>query len=72
MDDYSIKLAAVLRYLYEDKGFSYTKISNQTGMSRATVVRVINGEREITVSYLEKLCKVFGVKPSAILGALEK
>ena len=72
MDQYTTRLAAALRYLYESKGLSYTKISNQTGMSRATVVRVINGEREITVSYLEKLCKVFGVKPSAILGALEK
>lgn len=72
MDEINIKLASTLRFLYSDSGLSYTQISKQTGLSRATIVRVINGERDITVLYLEKLCKVFGVLPSSLLKALEQ
>lgn len=72
MDEYNTKIAAILRYLYSESGLSYNQISKLTGLSTSTVFRVINGEREITVSYLEKLCRVFGVLPGALISTLEK
>lgn len=72
MDDYNDNLAATLRFLFISSGLTYSQISIKTGIARATEFRVINGEREITVTYLAKLSKEFGVKPGELLNALEK
>lgn len=66
-DSYSQAVAAILRRHYEQSDISYTKIASRTGLGRATVVRVINGEREATAFYLHKLCEVFNVTPGSVL-----
>jgi plasmid maintenance system antidote protein VapI len=71
-DTYSQAVAALLRKQYEASGLSYTKISEMTGLGRATVERVINGKREATAYYLHKLCEVFGTSPGSILDEADK
>jgi transcriptional regulator with XRE-family HTH domain len=66
-DDYGLAVAAILRKKFDASGLSYTVISERTGLSRSTIVRVINGERVATVSYLKKLGEVFGVPSSSLL-----
>jgi plasmid maintenance system antidote protein VapI len=69
---YSQAVAAILRKQYEASGLSYTRISEMTGLGRATVERVINGKREATAYYLHKLCEVFGTSPGSILDEADK
>jgi plasmid maintenance system antidote protein VapI len=71
-DTYSQAVAALLRKQYEASGLSYTKISEMTGLGRATVERVINGKREATAYYLHKLCEVFGTSPGSLLDEADK
>lgn len=71
-NDYSQAVAAILRRHWEASGLSYTAIAEQTGLGRATVVRVINGEREATAYYLHKLCEVFGISPGSVLDEADK
>jgi plasmid maintenance system antidote protein VapI len=71
-DTYSQAVAALLRKQYEASGLSYTKISELTGLGRATVERVINGKREATAYYLHKLCEVFGTSPGSLLDEADK
>lgn len=72
IDPYSKAVATILRRQYEDSGLSYSTISEQTGLGRATVERVINGKREATAFYLHKLCEVFGTSPGSVLDEAER
>ena len=67
LDEYSQAVAAIFRQHYEASGLSYSTLADQTGLSRSTVVRVINGKREATAYYLHKLCEVFNISPGEVL-----
>lgn len=69
---YSQAVAAILRRYYEESGLSYSTLAERTGLSRPTVVRVINGEREATAFYLHKLCEVFQISPGSVLDEADK
>lgn len=66
-DLYSQAVASILRRHYEATGISYSKLAAQTGLSRPTIERVINGKREATAYYLYRLCEAFGTTPGAVL-----
>ena len=70
VDPYTAKVAAILRREYEAKGISYTALAEQSGLGRATVVRIINGERPISTYYLSVLCPLLGTSPEAVLTEL--
>ena len=57
---YNQKVAALFRREYERRGLTYDEIAERTGLSRMTVVRIINGQRPITVAYLAALSPVLG------------
>lgn len=67
LDAYTQTVAAILTRAKERSGLSFTKIAEQTGIARATVVRVLAGERPITTFYLHQLAHTFGVSPAAVL-----
>lgn len=66
-DKYSESVAAILRRNYESCGYTYDEIAEITGLSKPTVFRVINGQREATAFYLHKLCEVFKITPGSVL-----
>ena len=67
-DAYTQSVAAILTRAKERSGLSFSKIAEQTGIARATVVRVLAGERPITTFYLHQLARAFGISPAAVLG----
>lgn len=71
-DAYSQAVAAILRRNYELSGLSYSTLAEKTGLSRPTVVRVINGQREATAFYLHKLCEEFNITPGSVLDEADK
>lgn len=72
VDDYTLKVAAVLRRHYKATGKSYTQLAEATGLARATVERILNGKREANTRYLDVLCKEFGVTPGSVLNEADE
>ena len=71
LDDYSLRVAAILRKQYEISGLTYAQITKATGLSGSTVNRVINGKRHATAFYLHKLCEVLSLSPGEVLDAAD-
>lgn len=67
VDGYTLKVAAILRRAYKEKGLSYTTLAEETGLGRATVERIINGKRPISTYYLHVLCPLLGTTPAAVM-----
>lgn len=65
-DSYNTAVAKVLRRLYEQSGISYNELAYQTGIAKSTIIRAINGERQITAKYVHALAKEFGTTAGAI------
>ena len=72
LDSYSQAVAAILRRNYETGLYTYDELVELTGISKATIVRVINGKREATAYYLHKLCEVYGITPGSVLDEADK
>ena len=72
VDDYTKKVAAILRREYERQGLSYAALADMTGLGRATVERIINGKRPVTTFYLNLLCPIFGTTPGAVMNEADK
>lgn len=67
VDQYTRIVAGILTQAKDRSGLSFTKISERTDIARATIVRVLAGERPISAFYLHQLARVFGTTPSAVL-----
>lgn len=67
MDDYTRIVAEILTAAKERSGLSFTKIAERTDIARATIVRVLAGERPISAFYLRELSRVFDTTPGAVL-----
>lgn len=67
VDPYTQLVAGVLRDAKERSGLSFSGIADRTEIARATIVRVLRGERPITVFYLHELARVFELSPSDVL-----
>lgn len=59
--------AAYLRRLREHFDYNQEDIAKKLAMSRPTYVQIEKGERELTVSELQKLAKLYGVTTNDIL-----
>lgn len=72
VDDYTMAVATILTREKERTGLSFSKIAELTGIGRATVVRVLAGERPITTYYLHQLAQVFGISPGSVLAEADE
>lgn len=52
-----------LRYLCEENGLSGGKLAELLGVSRALGVKLLSGERKLTVAHIGKLAERFRVSP---------
>lgn len=71
-DDYTRAVAKLLTKGKKASGKSFDALAAETGLGRATVVRILAGERPITVSYLRALSTALDLDASAIVDEAEK
>lgn len=57
-----------LKKLLLEHGISHEKIADIFGISRPTAKKIVNGEKEMTISELRKLAEVLGVSVDEVLG----
>jgi transcriptional regulator with XRE-family HTH domain len=70
-DDHTERLADHLRTLRKDQGWSLDRLSDASGVSRATLSRLENAEVSPTTEVLGKLCAAFGIRMSRLLSMVE-
>lgn len=61
------RLAANLRRLRHDKGWSQEDYADRAGIHRTYVSDIERGARNPTITVVEKLAKPFGIKPGSLL-----
>lgn len=71
-DDYTRAVAKLLTDAKKASGKSFDALAAETGLGRATVVRILAGERPITVGYLRALSAALDVNAVTILNDAEK
>jgi HTH-type transcriptional regulator/antitoxin HigA len=57
-----------LRFLCEENALSGGKLATLLGVSRALGVKLLSGERKLTVAHIQKLAERFKVSPNLFLG----
>ena len=57
-----------LRYLCDENNLSGGKLAEMLGVSRALGVKLLAGERNLTLAHIAKLAKRFKVSPNLFLG----
>lgn len=63
----SKKLGNNLKKIRLEKGMTQGDICRATGMDRGYISRVESGQKNPTISNLEKIAKALGVKPDELL-----
>ncbi|NUJ89170.1 helix-turn-helix transcriptional regulator [Plantibacter sp. MCCC 1A11337] len=69
--DFNAAVAAALRQARTDRGLTFDELSSRAGMVRRTVLRYLNGGREIPVPALFSLARALDVAPHEILSQAE-
>lgn len=64
-------IAAELRAERAASRMSFDELAERTGISKRTLLRLLNGERAVTMAYLETICEELGVTMSAIAARAE-
>jgi transcriptional regulator with XRE-family HTH domain len=72
MDEIEARLAQRLSALRAEHGWSLEALSERSGVSRASLSRIENGEVSPTASVLGKLCVAFGVTMSRLMQMVEE
>lgn len=72
IDDYTRKVAGILRREYENSGLSYNELAATTGISRITILRIMNARRPISAWYLHVLCDALGIRPGDVLNEADE
>ena len=67
MNKISKKLGKNIKRIRERKGMSQGDIHRITGMDRGYISRVESGQKNPTISNLEKIAKALGVAPDELL-----
>lgn len=67
VDEYTKKVASIIRRHQEASGISYRSLVDLTGLSLSTVERLLNGKRQITIAYLYALAPHLGFEPHEVL-----
>lgn len=65
------RIAERLKALRAERSWSLDQLANRTGVSRATLSRLENGEVSPTASVLGKLCAAFGLTLSRLMHLVE-
>ncbi|WP_417516717.1 helix-turn-helix domain-containing protein [Minwuia sp.] len=68
---FDMRLAARLRSLRDDRGWSLQKLEQLSGVSRASLSRLENGEVSPTTQVLARLCNAYGMTLSRLLLSIE-
>lgn len=74
MDALSIteqRLAMRLAELRQEKGYSLEALSEETGISRASLSRIERGETSPTAALMNRLCRAYGLTMSRLLSEVE-
>ncbi|MEA9983696.1 helix-turn-helix transcriptional regulator [Subtercola sp. RTI3] len=71
-DSYTVAVAAVLTEAKEASKKSLSDLVAETDLSRATIVRVLAGTRDITANYLNQLSRAFGISAGDVLDEAER
>jgi transcriptional regulator with XRE-family HTH domain len=72
MDElFDAKIAARLKSLRADRGWPLDELARASGVSRATLSRLENGEVSPTANVLGKLCSAFGLTMSRLMMLVE-
>lgn len=58
---YSTVIARFLESKRRERGLSLRGLASETGLSLSTVVRLLDGDRELTVDYLSRICAALDV-----------
>ena len=66
-DDIDSRIAARLRLLRTERGWSLEDLAGLSGVSRATLSRLENAEVSATASVLGKLCAAYGLTVSRLM-----
>jgi len=61
-----------LKELRKEKGFSIEQICDELKISTSTYNRMENGDTNSWTSYIDKICKMYDIKPEELLLAKEK
>jgi cyanate lyase len=67
VDDYTRAVARILTDAKKRKGVSFDTLAADTGLGRATVVRLLAGERHINLMYLRLLCDALDIEARTVL-----
>jgi transcriptional regulator with XRE-family HTH domain len=65
-------IAAELRAARGRKNITRDELADRSGVSRSSVFRIENAEREVKMTQLYALCEALGVSPSALLQAAQE
>lgn len=69
--DLDLRIAVRLKALRHERGWSLDQLAARTGVSRATLSRLENGEVSPTANVLGRLCTAFGVTLSRLMHLVE-
>lgn len=71
-DDLTARLAARLKHIRQERGWSLEQLASLSGVSRASLSRLENAETSPTTDVLGKLCAVYGFTQSRLLAMVEE
>ncbi|WP_417826989.1 helix-turn-helix domain-containing protein [Thalassospira povalilytica] len=71
MEEIETRLARRLSQLRTERGWSLDELAKRSGVSRASLSRIENGDVSPTASVLSKLCVAFGVTLSRLMQMVE-
>lgn len=60
-------IAGELRAERSRRRVTFDALAERTGVSKRTLIRVLNGERAISMAVLESICEALGVVPSELI-----
>ena len=63
--------AETLKRLIDDHRCSQADVSRATGISEATISRILSGRRRISLRHIPALAKAFKVRPATFLDDLD-
>ncbi|WP_167131963.1 helix-turn-helix domain-containing protein [Paramicrobacterium chengjingii] len=71
-DAFDLLLGQILTEYKDASGLSFTTLAQQTGLGRATIVRIMAGERTARVDYLRAIASVLGTEAGDVIEEAER
>ncbi|KZM70786.1 helix-turn-helix transcriptional regulator [Nocardia terpenica] len=61
-----------LRVLRTRRGWNQEQLAEAIGVDKKTIGRLERGDRSMTMGQMYRICKAFGIKPSQLVGSVER